>query len=159
MRNRFLKAAIIIFVVAIIFFFGIGYLSSYVGWYGYGKWKDRKHSLSIDESISRNVFVKKLMYKIENYSGDYFEFKPFIEKGFRWGHNASKETIILKTSDFPYQISYNYRPTKEITILIQEGQSSKFDSANRYLKKPALSDTILLVIGGKKNESGIIKVW
>lgn len=159
MRNKYFKIIILVFIMSFIIFWAIGYISSYIGWYGYEKWKDRKHSVSVEESISRNVFVKRMMYKIENYSGDHFEFEPFIERGFKWGHNTSKETILLTTSEFPYQLSYNYRPTKEITLLILEGQSYKFDSANRYLKKPILSDTILLMIGGKNNTSGVIKVW
>ena len=128
-----------------------------MGWYGYEKWKYRKHSLSIEESVQRGVFVKKLNYKIENFNGQTFPFEVFIEKGFRWGHHSSEETVLVKDSNFPFQMSFPYRPTKAIGILISIDQLTKFDSSGFSLQNPQLPDTIMLKIEG--SNTGIIKVW
>lgn len=137
----------------------IGYLSSYIGWYGYKKWKYRKCSYSIEESIKRGVFVKKLNYQIDSFYGTPFKFEPFIEKGFKWGYNTSNETVLIPDSKFPFQLSYNYRPNETITILMQDDQFKKFDSSGWCLRSPQLPDTVLLKIGGEGVKSGIIKVW
>jgi hypothetical protein len=31
-------------------------------------------------------------------------FKPYLERGFKWGYNSSDETVFLVT-DYPYQIT------------------------------------------------------
>lgn len=157
--NQTIKYIFITVFILLIAFLGIGYLSSYIGWYGYKKWELRKHSNSINESITRNTFIKKLNYKIYDFDGIPFKFEPFIEKGFKWGHNTSEQTILLTESEFPYQLSYNYRPNKEITILMRDDQFKKFDSLGWALTNPQLPDTIILKIGGEGIKSGIIKVW
>ena len=86
----------------IIIYYVIGYFSSYIGWNGYKKWEYRKASQSVSESINRKIFVKKLNYLIEDYSGFPFPFEVYIEHGYRWGINYSEQTITLKESKFPY---------------------------------------------------------
>lgn len=101
-------------------------------------------------------------YRIDSFSGILTDFKPFIEKGFKWGYHSSKETVPLETTNYPYQLSFNSRPRQEITITIREDQLEKFDSSNAvwgYLKQPVLPDTVILEIRGENIQSGIIKVW
>ncbi len=157
--KQILKYILIILCLLVTIYYGIGYLSSYMGWYAQEPWKYRKHSLNISESVSRGVFVKKLNYQIDSFYGVPFKFEPFIEKGFKWGHTTSDETVPLNGSQFLYQLSYNYRPNQIIGIRIREDQLKKFDSAGRYLLKPQLKDTIILEILGENIKSGIIKVW
>lgn len=77
-------------------------LNLYTGWYGYEYWKYRIHSLNIDESKERNVFVKELNYKIDEPSLiENFYIKPYIEKGFKCGINDENETHIIKNSKYP----------------------------------------------------------
>lgn len=143
-------------------YLAIGYSSSFFGWYGYKKWENRASTLSIEESKERGVFVKELDYKIDSFSGALKNFKPYIEKGFKYGYHSSKETRDLINSQYPYQLSFNYRPTENVTILIRSDELKKFDSSNNswgYLKYPNLKDTIILDIGGDGIHSGNVKVW
>jgi len=110
--KQIIKYLLIFFFILLIIYYGIGYLSSYVGWTAQEPWKYRKHSTSISESISRGMFVKKLNYRIDSFYEVPFKFEPFIEKGFKWGHHTSDETVPLNGSLFPYQLSYNYRPSQ-----------------------------------------------
>ncbi|MEJ7740171.1 MAG: hypothetical protein WKF97_22345 [Chitinophagaceae bacterium] len=155
----------VLFIVLILFVLGyisLGYISSFFGWYGYKKWEHRAATLSIEESQKRGVFVLELHYKIDSFTGDLNNFRPYIEKGFKYGYHSSQETRQLTNSQYPYQLSFNYRPTQDITILIRPGELNKFDSANNswgYLKSPYLKDTIILDIGGENISPGLIKVW
>lgn len=152
---------VVLFSVALLIL-GIGYLSNYIGWNGYRKWEHRVATDSKEESEKRGVFIKELSFKIDSFSGDPFEFKPYIEKGFRFSKKSSEETIPITGSQFPFQLSFNSRPTKQLNILIRDDQLTKFDSSDAswgYLKEPALHDTIILIIGGENIKSGIIKVW
>ncbi|MGI8637936.1 MAG: hypothetical protein ACR2KZ_21265, partial [Segetibacter sp.] len=86
----------------------------------------------------------------------------YIERGFKYKRHSYKETQSLTKNNFPYQLSFNYKPNQNLTIFIRESELNKFDSSNAnwgYLKKPELSDTIILGIGGENVKSGLIKVW
>ena len=114
------------------------------------------------ESKKRGVFVKELNYKIDSFNGVLESFHPYIEKGFKFGYHSSEDTRELTNSKYPYQLSFDSRPTEAITILIRPGDLKKFDSANLtrgYLIYPNLKDTIVLEIHGENIKSGIIKVW
>ena len=161
MKPVFKYSLIAIGIVGLLYL-GIGYLSSYLGWYGYEKWIYRKASQSIEESKERGVFRTALHFKVEGSTDGLEGFEPFIEKGFKWGRHSSRETRDLGNSDYPYQLSFNYRPDTITTVLIREDQLIKFDSANvvwGYLKKPVLPDTIILTVHREKSKPAIIKVW
>lgn len=160
--KKLFKVLMVVILFFILGYFILGYTSTFIGWYGYKKWKNRASTLSIEESKKRGVFVMELNYKIDSFSGVLKNFRPYIEKGFRYGYRSSRETRELVNSQYPYQLSFNYRPTEKITILIKPEELKKFDSANNswgYLKSPYLSDTIILDIGGENIRSGLIKVW
>lgn len=143
-------------------YFILGYISSFVGWYGYKKWRYRVATQSVSESQRRNVFVKSLHYRVDNFSGNLPDFQPYIEKGFKYGRHSSEETKELEKTNFPYQLSFNYRPTENITVFIRKTELEKFDSSNKswgYLKEPMLNDTVTLEIHGEGISSGVIKVW
>jgi hypothetical protein len=147
-------AFILVFVVSI---YTLGYISSWIGWYGYEKWKDRKYSDNMNESKRRGVFVKELNYRIENQSRRNFPFEVFIEKAYKYGRHTSAETVIEANSNFPFQISFPYRPTDSIAVRVKEGQEAKFDSSGFCFRRPQLYDTIVLEILGR--DAGVIKVW
>lgn len=147
--------AFLLFVSGMIYL--VGHISSWVGWYGYEKWKNRKYSNSINESKHRGVFVKELNFKIENTSGRVFPFEVFIEKAYKYGRHTSEETVVETHSSFPFQISFPYRPNDSISVRVKEDYPMQFDSAGYSLKQPRLPDTILLEILGQ--DSGVIKVW
>jgi hypothetical protein len=113
----------------------------------------------IDDAKKRGVFVKELKYEIDKYPAGVADLKPYIEKGFFYGFHWSAETRELTNSDFPYQLNFNSRPSKDVGIAIKDEDLQKFDSCNTswgFLKEPILKDTIhLLILKGK--ERGIIK--
>lgn len=161
MRRFKIKTLITSIVGLAVFTILLGYLSSIVGWYGYKKWEYRVSSLNVEESKKRNVFVRKLNYKILTPEITIPDFNPFIEKGFKYGKHSSSQTVLIENSDYPYQLSFNYRPTKELTILIKNSNLKKFDSSDGswgYLKKSYLKDTIFLNIFSNK-QTGTIAVW
>ena len=136
-------------------------MSKGIGWYGYEQWKYRHGTTSIDEAKRRKVFSKELNFKVENYSGELYNFKPYVEKGFTFGHHSSEVTVPIKT-DFPYQLSFDYTNHQGFGIFIKEQELSKFDSAGAvwgYLRQPFLKDTVVLEIRGEGIHSGEIKVW
>jgi len=160
--KRILKYLLAGTLLTIVAFLLLGYISSFIGWYGYKKWQYRVGSQSVQESKKRNVFVKELNFKIDSFSGSLGNFQPFIEKGFKYGYHSSEDTRNLENTQYLYQLSFNYRPTDSIAVSIRKDQLEKFDSADYcwgFLKKPYLSDTIILEIRGENVKSGIIKVW
>jgi hypothetical protein len=162
MKKNRLKIAIGTVVILILLFIGYGYISSLTGWYGYKKWQHRVASIDVDESKQRKVLVQILNYKMSNSDMRVPNFTPFIEKGFRYGLHTSKETRPLEKSDYPYQLSFNYRPTEEMTILIGKSELQKFDSTNLswgYLRMPLLKDTIFLDVYQFGKNIGSIAVW
>lgn len=71
----------LILIGAVIFvagYFALGYLSSYVGWYGYRKWEHRKGTSNIDDAKKRSVFVKELKFEVDSFSGSLGDFRPYI---------------------------------------------------------------------------------
>ncbi|MBX3252492.1 MAG: hypothetical protein KF862_00015 [Chitinophagaceae bacterium] len=159
MIGRYL-AIIIFFAVA--GYYLLGYISSYIGWYGYKKGTYRVSTLNINESKKRGVFVKELNFSIHNFNGSLESFSPYIEKGFKYGRHSSQVTDSLKNSEYPYQLSFPYRPTPQITVTIKKEDLIKFDSSDNvwgYLKYPFLKDTIILEIRGENVRNGTIKVW
>jgi hypothetical protein len=143
-------------------YFALGYLSSYVGWYGYKKWECRRGTHDINESKKRGVFIRELQFKIDSFEGDIGGFRPYIERGFKYGLHSSKETIPLKNSNYPYQLSFNFKASSKLSFFIKDSELKKFDSANivrGYLEHPYLKDTIEINLNGENIHSGIIKVW
>lgn len=161
-----MKKVLIIFfsviLILVVGYFALGYVSSFVGWYGYKKWQFRVATSNMEESKKRGVFIKELQFQVDSFSGKILDFKPYIEKGFKYGLHSSEETVPLFNSNYPYQLSINFHPSERIGILIKEGELKKFDSSSStrgYLKYPDLKDTIIMEIIGKNIHSGIIKIW
>lgn len=162
-----MKKGIIIFigivVLCIFLYYAFGVFSSSVGWYGYQKWKYRGGTTAIKEAKQRKVFVKELNYKIvdsSNLKG--FHFKPYIEKGFRYGYHSMEETRIDTYTKYPYNLSYERNKKDSIVLNIFPEDKKKLDSSDVfwvYLKQPYLKDTIRIEIEGAGNQKGIIKIW
>lgn len=157
----FVFISVILF--SIILYYAYGLFSSSVGWYGYQKWKYRISTDSINESKQRRVFIKELNYKIvdsANLKGFYF--KPYIEKGFRYGYHSMDETRIDNYSQYPYNLSYERNIKDSIVLNIFPEDKKKLDSSDvvwGYLKQPYLQDTIRIEIEGMGKQKGIIKIW
>ncbi|RYE50676.1 MAG: hypothetical protein EOP48_19365 [Sphingobacteriales bacterium] len=161
--KKVIKYTIISIIILVAAYLFLGYFSSYVGWYGYEKWKYRVGSVDIAEAKQRGVFVKDLHFSVEGYSGDLYGFTPFISKGYRYGYHTSKETIALTDSKFPYDLSFQYKRNQKFGVLILKSELNKFDSSDSvwgYMEKPFLPDTIVLEIGGENiPKNARIKVW
>lgn len=160
------KGVIIIASIILCFtiaYYAFGIFSSSVGWYGYQKWKYRVRTSTIEKSKQRKVFVKELNYKIvdsANLKGFYF--KPYIEKGFRYGYHSMEKTRIDHFSQYPYNLSYERNLKDSIVLNIFPEDKKKVDSSDivwAYLKQPSLKDTIRIEIEGMGKQKGIIKVW
>lgn len=147
----------------LLYYYAFGIFSSSVGWYGYQKWKYRVHTSNIKKSKQRKVFVGELKYKIidsANLKGFYF--KPYIEKGFRYGYHSMEETRIDTYTKYPYNLNYERNKNDSISLDIFPEDKKKLDSSDvvwGYLKHPYLQDTIRIKINGVGNEKGIIKIW
>lgn len=140
----------------------LGYLSSYIGWYGYRKWEYRVATTSIEDSKKRGVFVKELKFSVDSFPGSIGSFIPYIEKGFKYGHDSSEETVPLIGSNYPYQLSFDYKRSAKMGLLIRDLELIKFDSFDMmhgYLRTPDLQDTIIVDIVGENINSGIIKIY
>lgn len=117
----------------------------------------------IQSSKQRRVFVKELEYKIidsANLKG--FHFKPYIEKGFRYGHHSMEETRVERYSRYPYNLSYERNKSDSIVLNIFPEDKEKLDSSDviwGYLKQPYLRDTIRIEIEGGGKQKGTIKIW
>ncbi len=147
-------------------YFGMVLINSYFGWYGYERWKYRRVTYGdIRQSVSRKVFVKKLMYE-SNVDLKYF--KVYLEKGYWCGYDKLDDTRFENTSKYPYQVSFNNGDTIK-NVVFNISNYNKFDSIDNnilnvcvYLEKPYLKDTIVLKIikfDGSKDSIGYIKVW
>lgn len=162
-----MKKVVFIFIgiilLGVFLYYAFGVFSSAVGWYGYQKWKYRGGTTTIKESKQRKVFVKELNYKIvdsANLKGFYF--KPYIEKGFRYGYHSMEDTRIDNFSYYPYNLSYERNIKDSIVLNIFPEDKKKLDSSDivwGYLKKSSLQDTIRIEIEGMGKQKGIIKVW
>ena len=152
-----------IIILCVFFYYAFGIFSSSVGWYGYQKWKYRGGTTTIKESKQRKVFVKELNYKIvdsANLKGFYF--KPYIEKGFRYGYHSMEDTRIDTYTRYPYNLSYERNKKDSVVLNIFPEDKEKLDSSDAvwgYLKQPYLKDTIRIEIEGAGKQKGIIKVW
>lgn len=162
-----MKKGFIIFtgitMLCVLLYYVFGVFSSSVGWYGYQKWKYRIGTNTISESKQRKVFVKELNYKIidsANLKGFYF--KPYVEKGFKYGYHSMEDTRIDNLSNYPYNLSYERNKTDSIVLNILPQDKKKLDSSNvvwGYLKQPYLKDTVRIEIEGMGKQKGIIKIW
>jgi hypothetical protein len=161
--TRIFKPTLGIILALVITYFGFGYINSYFGWYSHEHYKYRKGSTDIAEAKQRGVFVRQLNYKVEGYSGDLYDFTPFIEKAYTWGYHTSEETKPWTNTDYPYQVAFSYKRSSNFGVLATEETLSKFDSSTGnliLLKQPKLTDTITLEIGGEQIPQGaIIKVF
>jgi hypothetical protein len=162
MKKRLL-IFISIIISIVILYYSYGVFSSFVGWYGYQKWKYRSRTTTIKESKQRKVFVKELNYKIidsANLKGFYF--KPYIERGFRYGYHSMEDTRIDIYTKYPYNLSYERNKRDSIVLNIFPEDKEKLDSSNvfwGYLGQPYLRDTISIEIQGMGKQKGIIKIW
>lgn len=161
--TKIFKLSAIIILILVVAYFGFGYINSYFGWYSHEHYKYRKGSTDIADSKRRGVFIKELNFQVEGYSGYLYGFKPFIEKAYTFGYNTSEDTKPWTNTNYPYQVAFSYRASSNFGVLVTDETHLKFDSSFArliYLKKPKLTDTIILEIGGEQIPKGaIIKVF
>jgi hypothetical protein len=161
--KKYIKPLLIFVLIVVAAYYGFGYINSYFGWYSHKHWTQRKGSTDINEAKNRKVFIKQLHFSVEGYSGNLFEFIPFIEKAYTWGHDTSEETVRWTNTNYPYQIGFSYKRTSNFGVLISDKNLKRVDSSDSswlYLKQPILKDTLVLEVGGEKIPRGaIIKVY
>jgi len=153
-KKSFIKYLFIISLLLIIFYFLVGYVSSYIGYFVYNKHNIRRYTSSLIESKERNVFVKKLNYSICN---DIEIKNVFIEKGFRWGSSDKKTKVFKDSLNFPYQIIFDYKE--------KQGKYLVYIPDNRKLiKNKSINDTLQFKIylrdfDNKLVKEVFIKIW
>lgn len=157
---------IFLFLIGIGLFFFFTIINNYFGWYGYKKWENRNGTNSIAESKKRGIFLKELNYKIvESQNLHDFEFKPYFEKGFKYGVHSSEETNPVKFSKYPINLSFERNKNDSIALnIINKEKADSSDIVWTFFEKPKLKDTIFIQIDGSKNKngkmiSGKIKIW
>lgn len=154
-----------IFLLVFIVMIGLRYLSSYIGYYGYNKHTVRRFSHSMEESIRRKVFEKKVHFLLES---DSIEIKDvFIERAFLWGSSA-KETVLLKSNDtiennfpkFPYQVVVAYEKEQKYGK-VSVFSASEFNTYSPFipLAQNKMMDTIRFNLIVENKYSGVIKIW
>lgn len=86
-------------LVFLYIFIGLILLSSCDdGWFMRKRWEGRRASISIEESKTRKVFIKKLKFKMNNSKlENRIDF--FLEKGYKWGYLSSKNTRTNEIKD------------------------------------------------------------
>ncbi|WP_303850184.1 hypothetical protein [Apibacter mensalis] len=132
-----------IFIIIILFLAFLVYLSSYIGWYGYEKWKYRRYTRGdIEESKMRKVFVKQVPYIVDPDTIK-TEGMFYIEKGYTYGKHSMDDTKVLTIKDtkYPFQLMY-----KDLSIIyLEKDNPNSKDSLNDFglnLKDSIIRDTI-----------------
>ncbi|MCB9234794.1 MAG: hypothetical protein H6581_24285 [Bacteroidia bacterium] len=151
---------LVLLAICLIVYFSLGYLNSYLGYYGYDKDQFRRFSASKKESLERGVFVRDLAY----HDKSKIVREVFIEKGFKWG-NSSRTTRDLAPADslhgcfpfLPFQvvIAFNKR-NKDSLFFIPESIIYIPDSIlpETLLKDIYVRDTLNNFMGKEQ-----IEIW
>lgn len=137
-KEKWLFAFLLTAIGVIVLYMGIGYVNSYVGYYGYEKDKYRRFSKSKEESLNRKVFIKNLNYSIDSVNID----NIFLERAYKWG-SSSQETYPLTEKDTfknnnpldPYQIVISFEED-------QRGNKIFIPESKILLKDGVLGDTL-----------------
>lgn len=125
-HSNIAKGIAIAVAICLLLYLGLGYLNSYIGYYGYNKHLHRRFSETIEESKERGRFVKEVAFvTIPDTLGIEH---VFIERGYRWG-SSSRKTRDLETTAFPYQVavswpeSINGEPVRVVLTNSSHGKS------------------------------------
>jgi hypothetical protein len=170
MKNRkLLIITTFILFLGILLYLGLGYFSSYVGYYGYNKDKIRRFSESIKESESRAMFIKSLNFSV--YPDSFIINSAFIEKGYKWGSSSNetrelnqKDTVEGNWIDMPYQVVVSF-PNEQFNGIIRLGSMNTQLYYKPYfpLKVQSIKDTVYFHLiyssHSGKGFGGIVKVW
>lgn len=159
------KKSIVLIISIIIILLFLGYLNSYVGYYGYNKDTIRRYSKSLSESKERETFIKEVNFLVEP---DTLEIKEvFIEKGFYWG-SSSEETRFLNENDTieSNQANLQYQVVGTYDKVQENGEMAVFSGGdyNKYsphipIVKTEINDTLTFKVILNNKYSGVIKVW
>ena len=166
MKKQIKKIIFITLALVIIVIIALGYLSSYIGYYGYDKDKVRRFSNSVKESKKRKTFKKELCFLFDQ--NNIKDIDVYIEKGYRWGNSYKKtrnldsnDTIFNTMPNLPFQIvvsTSNEQDDCRIAVVSKEDKDSEF---HPYipLSSLKLNDTIRLSLSLNHKFEGIIKIW
>ncbi|MFV0531151.1 MAG: hypothetical protein ACK5MD_06900 [Flavobacteriales bacterium] len=150
-KKRHLYGGIgIVIVLLFTGYFALGYLNSYIGYYGYNKHKYRRYSQTRQESVDRDVFIKDLLYKLESADTNIIINNVFIERGYRWGSSnrktkkLTKDTLNLNSyvyMDKLYQISVAYSDKKGRNVWIRPKKEFYSDINYFPIKETYIKDS------------------
>jgi hypothetical protein len=168
-KRKLLIIAFLSIFFCFMLYLGLGYLSSYIGYYGYNKDKFRRFSETIEESKNRGVFIKCLCFSV---NPDSFKINSvYIEKGFRWG-SSLEETMELDINDtikgnrieLPSQVVVSF-PKTQFQGIIRIGSEnerlyySPYIPINSIMIKDTIYFHLIYITDVGKSFGGILKVW
>jgi hypothetical protein len=170
MRNRKLLIIASLFIFfCILLYMGLGYLSSYIGYYGYNKDKFRRFSENIEESKSRGIFIRTLNFSV--YPDSFTINNVFIERGYRWGSSFeetreldTKGTVKANRIEMPYQVVVSF-PEAQFggTVKIGSENEGLYYSPYIPIKSKEISDTVyfhlIYSVDLEHGVGGVVKVW
>ena len=163
MKTKSQKGIVVLIFVFLTLMLVINFFfTPYILWYAKKEWLPRRASKTIEESMRRGVFVKKLEFVSDSSFRFLDHTEIFLEKGFRY-KDMSEETGALIGSQYPYQLVYPTVPEQDTRIILDPVNAGVFDSTSYfwgYLKEPHIRDTLFfrIKIGNEKKEYAI-KAW
>lgn len=158
------KNYIYILIIAIfcfcLFYLILGYLNSFIGYYGYNKHKIRRFSNTLSEAKTRKTFINQLAFTHSTIKINHI----FIERGYKWG-SSEKKTVFLSSKDsfaennpqYPYQLIIEFDSKQNNNIIA-------IPKNRTILKTKKLKDTIEAEIFIRDNNYDLkkidtIKIW
>lgn len=141
-KLSFRKVCIILFatfVSIVLLWLFIGFLSSYIGYYGYNKHKARRFSKNKMESLSRKVFIKDACFFTKR---EIRINSVFIESAYKWGHNSDQTKILNRKDVYP---NNNVDSLFQIVVEFNEKQDLNHITIGEYrkcLQSADLTDTL-----------------
>ena len=159
MKKIIYLSIIVIFCFCLLYLI-LGYLNSFIGYYGYNKHKIRRFSNTLSEAKTRKTFINQLAFTHSTIKINHI----FIERGYKWG-SSEKKTVFLSSKDsfaennpqYPYQLIIEFDSKQNNNIIA-------IPKNRTILKTKKLEDTIETEIFIRDNDYHLkkidtIKIW
>ncbi len=135
------KKGLFILLILLSLYASWSLLNHYYGYIAYGDHLIRHYSESVEESIDRNVFIKKLNYTIDS---DIKIQDIFLEKGYRWGVLSSSQTRKLENNNSQYN-NHIDQPFQIVVLFNKEQNNHLVYIPNSFktVSQQSVLDTII----------------